>query len=517
MGKFFLLCLFFLSFDSLAEINISDDSTQREAEEDAINSAGYMSSSALDAMTEDGFDEMFGIDSSESMADFGGGDTNLSLVRTFQFFLSCMDTGDEPSGLVRGGIYFEGVECSIVNGVVADVSMSWCQQRDGFRCLGGMQDIEISFDGSKELGDSELSLVSCDGIEGCSFLFVARESDSFDGSDLDAEGAARDDAEGSYVFDLIEANQNSEYYDEANKEVSGLQEYVDNNFDEMNETGMMGIYRNSPEDIAIFGERSGQIGVDNVAADTGVVCVGMDLNNLSQCVADYPLVEYVCDTPDDLVCSYERTKTTEYCTRKKVMTCSSKLACSNVTELYDNGPISNLVSSNWEVTKGYNSLSVRSGGDNHYGTGFYESSLTFDISDMEKISSFILTNINVDDYFSIHVNDVLVFSGYKNNNTTSSGKYPVGFNPGSGGQAGIGSRGIEFSDGSKTTNDRGQAVFNNININIKDYLKDGSNTFTMRLGVISGGEVNPVEFSLSAFCGCNWTETWEEVCNATNY
>ena len=71
------------------------------------------------------------------------------------------------------------------------------------------------------------------------------------------------------------------------------------------------------------------------------------------------------------------------------------------------------------------------------------------------------------------------------------------------------------ADGHIHNNDYGQTVTTQ-NINILPYLNDSLNTITLRLGVRGGGEAD-VRFKYEAYCGCNWTETWEEVCNATNY
>jgi hypothetical protein len=501
-----------VSFIVEAEVDVRDDSTDVEAEEAGINAAGFMSSNALDKMGEEDMDSMFAIDSSDSMANYGGSDTNLSLVRTFEFELSCIDVGNESNGIMRGGFYFEGLDCNAVNGEVSTVVLSWCEYRDGFRCDEDMAEVEVDFEEIYELGDSELSLLVCDGVDECSFLFVSRQSDNFDGSDLENEGIARDDAEGSYVFDLIEANENSEYYDDANKEVIGLQQYVDNNYTEMNETGMMGIYRNSAEDIAIYGERTGEIPVDNVAADTGAVCVGIDLNNLDQCLADYSLVEYVCDNPDDLVCSYERDKAMEYCSRTKIMSCQSKIACQTESGV----PITNISSSNWPVTTSLNNIQIRSGNDNHLDSGYYESELSFNISDIENVSSFYIDYVSLDDMLSMHVNGDFVYYAMDEAIRTSENRWPVGYHtqaPGHGGW--LNPSGVILSDGHIHNNDYGQTVTTQ-NINILPYLNDSLNTITLRLGVRGGGEAD-VRFKYEAYCGCNWTETWEEVCNATNY
>lgn len=506
-----ILCLL-VSFLSEAAIEVRDESSEGEAEEEGIIAAGIMSSSALKQMGEEDMNSMFAIDSSDSMANYGGSDTNLSLVRTFEFELSCVDPGDEYRGIVRGGYYFEGLDCNAVSGGVSTVVFSWCEHADGFRCDDDMAEVEAAFEEVYELGDSELSLIGCVGVDKCSFLFVSRQSDNFDGSDLENEGIARDDAEGSYVFDLIEANENSEYYDDANKEVIGLQQYVDNNYEEMNETGLMGIYRNSEEDIAIYGERTGEIPVDNVAADTGTICVGIDLDNLSQCVADYPLIEYVCDNPDDLVCSYEREKSMEYCSRTKIMSCQSKIACQTEAQV----PIKNISSSNWPVTTSLNNIQIRSGNDNHLSSGYYESELSFNISDVENVRSFYIDYVSLDDMLSMHVNNNFVYYAMDEAIRTSENRWPVGYHKQAPGQSGfLQPSGVILSDGHIHNNDYGQTITTQ-NINILPYLNDGLNTVTLRLGVRGGGEAD-VRFKYEAYCGCNWTETWEEVCNATNY
>jgi hypothetical protein len=126
------------------------------------------------------------------------------------------------------------------------------------------------------------------------------------------------------------------------------------------------------------------------------------------------------------------------------------------------------------IGSGYYKLTFGTWSDNYWGSGQYDRSMNFVVDDLSQIESFVLNHAAFDDWIWVKINDVTVYIGpYSNYGITS----------------------IELSGKHVMTNvttyngELGKSwSYNNLNINLKPYLRAGNNTVWTRTIVQGGGE-----------------------------
>ena len=419
---------------------------------------------------------------------------------------------------------------------VLSITFEWCSFRNGFSCTPGTEtEITVPMNGAVPLGEGKAELVSCkknNSVFECKISFTSVVKDSFqgDGDNFSEEGKNREDANPSFVLDTVVINSNSPYKNEINAEAQGSANFMSNSYEQLNNEGTLPTYRNSPEDIAQFGERGGDVGVPFAKAGSTEACTNMDLDELEECSANYPLTEYFCPKSSDVFCDYERAHTIESCTRTKNATCNTKLSCTSHTEALEskilqnfeqeiidkyyvekknncnngnNGDCSRVTDWDnrfWNYNYSYPNLTIQSGSDNSFGSGFYGQILKFDINDINKIKSFKISNINIDDVYSLFVNGNFIKSAWDGNINNSI--WVVGYH----------GRKIRFNSGYSLVNDKGQTTLN-LNLELKHLLVNGSNEIKIQLGVKGGGEAYS-KFQLDFYCNCAFDIQEDSSCNA---
>ncbi|MCG8013183.1 MAG: hypothetical protein JAY64_15990, partial [Candidatus Thiodiazotropha weberae] len=159
----------------------------------------------------------------------------------------------------------------------------------------------------------------------------------------------------------------------------------------------------------------------------------------------------------------------------------------------------------WDYT--YPILTLGTIGDNIWGgyCAIYDRSTSFTIEDIDKVAEFTLIQTGFDDWIRITVNGTVVRVGpyggdrleVVNRELFSGYTYQV----------------VQYN-ATQTGNCELSTSWNqSLNIDIKPYLRTGSNTIDMRVIVAGGGE-GWMKFRATQYCDCQWRENWVSTCDA---
>jgi len=159
----------------------------------------------------------------------------------------------------------------------------------------------------------------------------------------------------------------------------------------------------------------------------------------------------------------------------------------------------------WDYT--YPILTLGTIGDNIWGgyCAIYDRSTTFTIEDIDKVAEFTLIQTGFDDWIRITVNGTVVRVGpyggdrleVVNRELFSGYTYQV----------------VQYNATQTGGCELSTSWNQSLNIDIKPYLRTGSNTIDMRVIVAGGGE-GWMKFRATQYCDCQWQENWVSTCDA---
>lgn len=503
---FFAVAIIYCQGAAGATAVLPGDAKKANAAKEALEISGAVSRDASSQLSQENIENMLGVTSSDSTANFGGSATNLSVMRTANLQLICK----AESTASGAGVTIKTKSCNTTATSVISASIEWCKTSNGVNCDKDPINETLLPGSPSVIETSNIQINNCqlkNGQFACDMVVLNRESDSFDGSNIEQVGKDRDNQFGNYAYDVIESYNNNNRLAEIETEVAGLQSYVNNNYDRLNETGEIDVYRNSPEDVATFGNRTGQITVDGVAGQEQQQCSAIDYSNLQSCTSNYQVTEFVCPSDSPLVCTFEREHKTEICSKQLISNCSTYKDCLVGQNGFTESSAISLIGSNrYTVTTNYPRIKFEPcSNETCLNEGYYEAEISINIKDAAAIKSFTLDSVFADDYIGVRVNSSVVFSGYRDVGGSPTGRYPTGY---SGGR-------ILFNNNSSTSYDPGK-LNSTPNYNLRPYLVSGLNKISVHLGVKDKGGFR-LWFTLAPYCGCNTSDSWEEVCEANNY
>lgn len=502
----------------------------------AANSASTSSQAAMSKMDEDTMNSMVGIEANNSMANFGGSNTNLSVTRKGTVEIKCNEEIGVNNKITSTGIQFTSKSCSMSGEQVSSINFSWCSFRNGFECDNGADnDLSVSMAATVPMGEGNVKLDSCTKRGSryyCILQFTSVTSDSFeaDGNNLQETGRDRENANPSFALDSLVNNTNSPYQDVIDKESKGSADYVVKSHQKLNDEGKIDIYRNSPEDIAIYGHRNGELGIPYASQGETQACTNVDFSNLESCSVNHQLTEFNCPPAEDLFCDYERAHKEEICFRKKVASCSTMVACKGKVEADQNPVFKNFsqqiydydylryvnACSNgnqsecpkvasweerfWDYSFSYPSFRIWNGPDNAMRKGFHSSITRFTVDDLDKVKSFFVGHVSIDDAASLWVNGNFIQTA--SHGWTSQGVWVAGYSNSK----------VRWQSGEGFKNDKGQTSLD-WNIDLTRFIKEGVNEIKINVGVIGGGDAN-FNFKAEAYCQCEFDVQEESKCDA---
>lgn len=529
-----LVYFLFLTF-SVGSIGATQEELLRSAQESAMEAAGkiQMQAPQQDFKAEDEY-EKYGIEDTASIGSVShSGPTKLSA--TFKSSKEFTCTNDKSVFVSYMKIKF--TTCDSMNDIY---EIEFCPSLDGAPCTQvNMRTANLTLGVPYRFDDNnEIKIVSCSG-QRCEIEVIHVPEDEFSG-DLEQEAENRESTNPHPSTQASLANLNSPYYDEFKAEADDTSDYMNRAMQSVDDNGEMPIYRNSPTDIAQFGNRDGSIAFDAESLEGGEICTDDSANNFQTCSHTMHAAEYICDQ-DAPVCSFERVESQiQACGRKLTMTCNRPASCApsyfnysgynfpstaEQTEsillnkryiahgnyYFYNATASNLI--NLTINNdGSFRMKNNSGNNGLDNSPYYRPySFTFQIKDINKILRFMYTHTNHDDYLFMKVNGEPVYTAPRPSKVSAS-CLPV--------------RDMRFvtigkfqrvvqatcNNGSKDNgkyDDRGQ-YNSDVNLDLKPYLNNGINTIEFTVLVIGGGDFNLL-FTPEFECGCNWGEVWEDL------
>lgn len=492
-------------------------------------------------MNEDAIKNMTGVEEFASAANFGGSDTLLSIKRQSTVELSC----SLPSISQTAGIKLEAVSCNASAGNLNLFTLNWCEIRDGVNCTNPPAEISIAQGVTLPMGEGEIELIGCQligaDLHRCEFRMVSLIKDSFDGSDgnLQQEANQRENDNPSFFLDSLESSINNPRYAEMETEAQGSADYVQGAYESLNEDGEFPVYRNSPEDIAQFGVRDAVIGIPMATPDPAANCSSGPMV-VESCTSNYNLTEYVCTKPEETLCEFVRNKKEEVCTEKLNVTCGSKLACGplntaselpiknvrlggtviHFTDIQDTYPCPsgssdcrNVTFPGKQIDFSYPDLYYKMASAREIGWTLAVERMFFEINDLDNINSLIVERVNIDDAGGIWVNDNLVFHAYEGKISHTRADSEIRWVRNRSRRRG--DNALQWQNGNKSRSDYGHSSYPNVDLDIKPWLKEGTNTIKFTLGVIGSGWFD-INMKVDGYCGCALNEETVETCSATN-
>lgn len=199
-------------------------------------------------------------------------------------------------------------------------------------------------------------------------------------------------------------------------------------------------------------------------------------------------------------CTEWRQTETHTCTETLQLTCDRPVEC-------DAGGIAlNTLQGDmrWDYT--YPILTLGAIADNIWGgqCATYDRRTTFQIENINKVNEFKLIQAGFDDWIRIVVNDQLVYVGPYGGDRLEVGSIPF-----------FGATGVWYSASQWGWCELSTSWNRALDIDIKPYLRNGTNTIDMRVVVAGGGE-GWMKFKATQYCDCQWSERWESSCDSLN-
>jgi hypothetical protein len=146
-----------------------------------------------------------------------------------------------------------------------------------------------------------------------------------------------------------------------------------------------------------------------------------------------------------------------------------------------------------------NILTIGTIGDNYWGgsCAIYARDTVFTVNSLAQINNFILRTVGFDDYLEVKLNGALVYEGPYGGTTLETKKINSGIYAWNGIQAYSCELGTNWNF--------------KPNIDLKPYLREGSNTLSIKVLVAGAGE-GWVQIEAKQQCCSAWVETWSDGC-----
>lgn len=235
---------------------------------------------------------------------------------------------------------------------------------------------------------------------------------------------------------------------------------------------------------------------DTITQDPESV-VGSITNEYSGCEASAITTP---PTYSEEICTEWRETQLHQCTETLQLSCDRPVEC-------DAGGIAlNTLQGDmrWDYT--YPILTLGAIADNIWGgyCAVYDRRTTFEIENINKVNEFKLIQAGFDDWIRIKVNDHLVYVGPYGGDRLEVAPIPL-----------LDSDGVWYSATQWGWCELSTSWNRSLDIDIKPYLRTGTNTIDMRVIVAGGGE-GWMKFRATQYCDCQWSESWSSTCGELN-
>lgn len=539
------LVIFFIAQPSIAQ---TQQEMAEKAQKAAKEAAGQIQieSPGANFKAEEEY-EKYGIEEMGSSGSLLSSSATLSANLSANKYFTCRDGVMVYLSYLR----VKFTRCDIRN---SNFDIEYCSSIDGRECSAiNLKQASLTQNVKHGFNTSDsIELNEC-GNNKCKLTVVHTPEDNLSG-DLESEAEARDAANPSAATRAALDNLNNPLYDEFKGEADDTADYATRAFEQVETDGEMPIYRNSPSDIGLYGNRDGILAIDAEAMAGGEICTQDSQISTQTCQNNFSVAEFVCDQSPP-VCSYERVESVvQDCGRKLTMTCDKTANCTSIdyfdysgTNLPANYSTQNslvLAGKRYQIQgnaatfpipqnaaqdkyylrfldEGNDQFTVKSGTRFSYDDNPYRRYFSFDlqIKDISKLQSFIFVDTQHEDFMTMLVNDVPVYT-FPTVKGIKSSCYP--FRDLKKGKSGkFGARIIATCKNGKnakgttgTYEDRSESI-RTVNMNIKPYLRSGKNTIKIILLVKGRGHIDlTFRPHYTKVCSCAWTETWEQSsCN----
>jgi hypothetical protein len=163
---------------------------------------------------------------------------------------------------------------------------------------------------------------------------------------------------------------------------------------------------------------------------------------------------------------------------------------------------------------GFSNIFFGTQGDNYWGTGMYDRTLVFNITDIQYLKHFTFVWAAYDDWLRVVVNGTQVYNGPNGGDRLEYALRTKNTNAvctveGSGTSANRCTKKVQYAANSFANQELNTSWNVYPNINLAPYLKDGRNEIYTRTIVAGGGEAF-LSFSTKIYCECE--DVWEDNC-----
>ncbi len=193
-------------------------------------------------------------------------------------------------------------------------------------------------------------------------------------------------------------------------------------------------------------------------------------------------------------------------TNATAITCSQYLKA-NCTPLRDGCDSGGIIPNSWagDMSSSFNgdgagnfTLQFGTIGDNYWGSGQYDRTLNFSVKNTSLIKNFTLVRAAFDDWLLVKINDVLVYVGPYGGDRLEM--YRSGFS--------YRVRYCETCTGSRELTTSWNV---GLNIDLKPYLREGTNTIFTRT-IVGGGGESTIWISTRQYCPQTCNVSWDNKC-----
>lgn len=189
------------------------------------------------------------------------------------------------------------------------------------------------------------------------------------------------------------------------------------------------------------------------------------------------------------------------CQKTLRLTCTRPIEC-------DAGSISlDTVQSDMQWSYTYPTLTIGTVSDDYWSghCAVFDRRTSFIIADIDKVENFTLIQASFDDWIRLSVNGHVVYVGPYGGDRLEIDHYdPFG--------NGASFQRVQYGAASYGACELGTNWNMNLDIDIKPYLRTGTNTIDMRV-VVSGAGEGWARFKATQYCDCQWSEDWDSGCN----
>ena len=196
------------------------------------------------------------------------------------------------------------------------------------------------------------------------------------------------------------------------------------------------------------------------------------------------------------------------CHKKLTVTCQTPVDGCNATGV-QLGSISSDMAWNASDSGGNRYITLGTIADNYWGTGVYDRTTTFNIQKMSDVSLFKIDHAWFDDWLWVKVNGTTVYVGPYGGDRLQLGSICI-FTDDNGGCS-WSTTVVYYTATQYGGQELSTSWSNSLDINIRPYLREGSNTIWMRTVVAGGGE-GAIRMVTRQYCPPVCTDSWADGC-----